>query len=349
MKQKTTESGRSQQKQKTMDLRKRGERKAVPNTRRTKEGNPFSSIGFASPGEVKVGVDRMFAISELYNSSPSFQAARAILQGQLLSSGIRLQRKGEDVELAESFSRHLEAVWLPFAKSVIDHFLMFGFCVVVVDEEDDEPFAGISASTSANNPQQSDISSGLLRSRKRPADVISQLSRNAKREVNQIPLVPSLGTYELGWVMGGRGGYRRLYHVFNTAEASAYAVDTEAAVFFKQHPDSAGNITSPVAAVFDSASFVSALVELALNAEVVRARQMVVTQPVPKSQGSQVLDASNMFFDSESRAIQSAATGDEGESQVCMYVLSALATLLDYSDLPFRFAGCESLPCRTGV
>lgn len=294
-----------------MDLRQRGERKSVKHTKRTKGGDPFSSLGFASPGEVKVGVDRMFAINELYNASPSFQAARAILQGQLLSSGIRLQRKGEDVELAESFSRHLEAVWLPFAKSVIDHFLMFGFCVVCIDEEDEEPFASLSGAMHASD----DISSGSLRSRKRPADVVSQLTRNAKRDANLIPLVPSLGTYEVGWVMSGRGGYKRRYRVFNTTEASAYAEDPEAAVFFKQHPDAAGNITSPVAAVFDSASFVSALVELALNAEVVRARQMVVTQPVQKTQGSQVLDASNMFFDSESRAIQSAATGEEGESQ----------------------------------
>ena len=52
-------------------------------------------------GEVKISTDKMVAINQLYMGNPSLQAARAILQGQLLSSGIRLMRKGEDVELAE--------------------------------------------------------------------------------------------------------------------------------------------------------------------------------------------------------------------------------------------------------
>lgn len=58
--------------------------------------------------------------------------------------------------------------------------------------------------------------------------------------------------------------------------------------------------------MFQSASFISALEELALQAEVVRARQLLVTQPQTRSTGSQNLDPANLFFDSESRA------GDNG-------------------------------------
>ena len=90
-------------------------------------------------------------------------------------------------------------------------------------------------------------------------------------------------------------------------------------------PDHVGNINSPVASVFDSASFVSALVELALNAEVVRARSQIVTQPVPKQGGNQVLDPANLFFDSESRAIQSQATGEEGETNAFNLSVAARA------------------------
>ena len=87
----------------------------------------------------------------------------------------------------------------------------------------------------------------------------------------------------------------------------------------------------------------SALVELALNAEVVRARSQIVTQPVSKTQGSQVLDPSNLFFDAESRAIQSAANGEEGESnaanlsialRACELINRMQQTVQDSSGMP---------------
>lgn len=85
----------------------------------------------------------------------------------------------------------------------------------------------------------------------------------------------------------------------NTTERSqVYKQDFASEVFFRSHPDAAGNVCSPIATVFQSASFISALEELALQAEVVRARQMLVTQPVMRTQGSQNLDPANLFFDS---------------------------------------------------
>ena len=52
------------------------------------------------------------------------------------------------------------------------------------------------------------------------------------------------------------------------------------------------------------------LQELALNAEVTRARTQLVTQPVTKSShsGAEALSAGALFFDSESRNLQSADT-----------------------------------------
>lgn len=72
---------------------------------------------------------------------------------------------------------------------------------------------------------------------------------------------------------------------------------------------------SPVATVFQSASFISALEELALQAEVVRARQMLVTQPMTRVAGNQNLDPANLFFDSESRAVQASATAEDDAAQ----------------------------------
>ena len=58
--------------------------------------------------------------------------------------------------------------------------------------------------------------------------------------------------------------------------AQVYRQDYASELFFKSHPDPAGNLCSPVATVFQSASFISSLEELALQAEVVRARQLLV-------------------------------------------------------------------------
>ena len=97
--------------------------------------------------------------------------------------------------------------------------------------------------------------------------------------------------------------------------AQVYRQDYASELFFKSHPDPAGNLCSPVATVFQSASFISSLEELALQAEVVRARQLLVTQPAIRTHTNQNLDPSNLFFDSESRAVQASASADEDTAQ----------------------------------
>lgn len=109
-----------------------------------------------------------------------------------------------------------------------------------------------------------------------------------------------------------------------------YRQDFGAEIFFREPPDHAGNICSPVATVFQSASFISALEELALQAEVVRARQLLVTQPVPRTQGNGTLDPQNLFFDSESRAVQSAAAAEDDANAAESLTLSVkLCNLLN--------------------
>ena len=87
-----------------MELRKRGKRKD-PETQASKKqrgrlGDPLNAIDAGSPGEIRISSDNMIAISHLYNSSPSIQAARAILMGQLLGSGVVVRRQGRVVGFA---------------------------------------------------------------------------------------------------------------------------------------------------------------------------------------------------------------------------------------------------------
>ena len=106
---------------------------------------PYSAFEQGTPGECRINQNQMAAIQHLYHTSPSLQAARAILVGQLLSSGLSLTRAGESVKLTPTFSKHLEARWMPFARAVVDEVLMYGFCVVSVEEDDPEPFAAFVA------------------------------------------------------------------------------------------------------------------------------------------------------------------------------------------------------------
>jgi hypothetical protein len=293
-----------------LDLRKQGERR----TKASKEGiadafkSPFDSIEIGAPGETRIIGDQMTAIHQLYTTSPSMQAARQILMGQLLSSGIVLRRSGKDVPLTEGFAKHLEGVWISFARSVIDSFIQYGFCVVSIEEEDIPPFLSF-----LNKGQTFGDSVEIERRVKRqrvghttPAykeeQTVKDLLTSGK---NMVPTVCELGSYEVSFLMGGRRGYKRRYRVSTVGNARALQVDPDVGLFFKSEPDTYGNINSPVATCFDQAAFVAALQELALNAEVVRARTQLVTQQAPKvGTASSQLDAANMFFDSESRAIQ---------------------------------------------
>ena len=81
----------------------------------------------------------------------------------------------------------------------------------------------------------------------------------------------------------------------------------------RQHPDGVGNVNSPLAAVFELGSFVGALTELAITAEASRARPRIVTQMRKKD--ANVMDPGNLFFDSESRAMQQGADTDESGAQ----------------------------------
>jgi hypothetical protein len=299
-----------------MDLRRKGSRSATRRTNTAAQG-PLSPLDNAGFGEVQISADQMKALNHLYQQNPSMQAARSILMGQLLSSGVVIRRNGKDVELTEAFAKHLEGVWIPFARNVIDSFLQYGFAVVSIEEDDPEPFGGIGrlqqkALKGAPNVDEvlyteSTPFDGSAAGSKRPRSAINEPPRvtQVPGKVNQnrnlIPVVCEVGTYQISYVMGGRAGYKRDYRVSSMAATHAYEIDDSLGLFFRTAPDHNGNINSPIATCFDAASFVAALQEMALNAEVTRSRTQIVTQAVPKPPGAGALGPESMFWDSESR------------------------------------------------
>lgn len=289
-----------------MDLRKRGAR-TVGQRRNTATG-PLQPLQSGGIGETRISADQMAALHGLFQTSSSMQAARQILVGQLLSSGVVIRRQGKDVELTEQFAKHLESVWLPFARDIIDSFLQYGFAAVSIEEELPPPFGGLTTGErEAKRPRKLPAQTG--------PGLYSKVG-TASPATNLVPVVCEPGTYELSFVMGGRAGYRREYRVASLSSSNSYTIDPDVGLFFRTQPDANGNINSPVATCFDSASFVAALQELALNAEVTRARTQLITQTVPRQNGaSSALEPAALFFDSESRALQSADTQTQATEQ----------------------------------
>ena len=261
-----------------LSVRARGKR-AAP---KSKGGAPFNigaSIGLAStgrPGEFKLNGDQMGALEALYTSSPAITAARSVLRGQLFGGGIVLRRGGEDVQLKPEFQRYLSSKWLAFAGDVLDSFLKWGLCTVVYDEDVDL--------------------------KRRAAKVAS---RGAKPDPVLAPLVPPRETIEIAYRQSGLMGYSRQFVVFNmTSPQHATRVDEDARVFIREQPDEVGNVISPMSKCFELGSFVTALTELALTSEITNARPRMWTQ-MAKADKGQGVESNSLFFDSESRQVQS--------------------------------------------
>lgn len=296
-------------------------------SKRTPSG-PFSAFSSGVAGEVRINGAQMSAIEHVYNTSPSLQAARAILVGQLLSSGLSLTRDGEAVKLKPAFEKHLQGVWMPFARQVVDSLIKWGLVVVSLEEEPEPPFAAFNGTASkrrrlVGEPQTDGNAANAERLRGNGA--LDTQTPPPPPDGTVVPVVPTLMTYEIALTPSGRAGYSREARVFTTAPAHAYVEDVYSHVFFRNVPDAAGNVVSPVSAAFDQVSFVNQLRELALSAEIITATPTLVTQSAPKvaQAATGAVDASQLFFDSESRAIQQQSAEDEASDRAAQLSLAA--------------------------
>ena len=256
-----------------LSVRSRG-RRAAP---RGRKSGPFSMgphqglSGGGRPGEFRLNGQQMEALEQLYTASPAIAAARSVLHGQLLGGGIVLRRNGQDVELKAEFQRYLSTKWLAFAGDCLDSYLKWGLVVVAYDEDYE-----------------------LQRTKKKAA-------AGADTPAVLAPLVPPRECIEISYVQGGRMGYTREYLVYNTGPNFASRADEDARVFIREQPDAAGNVLSPMSKSFELGSFVHALTELALTAEITCARPRIWTQQRVKN--GKEMDSSSLFFDSESRQV----------------------------------------------
>jgi len=311
-----------------MEVLKAGGRKL--NTSKSLINSPYSAFEQGTVGECRVNSRQMAAIEHLYHTSSSIQAARTILHGQLLGSGLSVTRSGKAVKLKPSFQKHLEARWMSFAREVIDSTLKWGIVVVTIEEEEEQPFAAFTgkkrghdapSTDQPGDPQTKNATEASAAVVQAPAPI----SKSNSESKNLIPCVPIIGTYEIALTPTGRAAYVRKARVFTTSPAHAYTEDPYLQTFFRTEPDINGNIVSPIASCFEQAQFVNALRELALSAEVVRATPTLVTQSAPRSGSNQNggVDSASLFFDSESRAVQQQSANEEASERTAQLALTA--------------------------
>ena len=235
-----------------------------------------ASLGVHSDqhGEHRLNLQQVYALEHLFQSSPAVQAARTVLTGQLLSGGISLRKEGNDVELTQQFRDHLSEVWIPFAGEVIDCFLKWGLVPISYEEHFDDVR---NASLLYSKRQKTQPVAAPTGKRASKAAAAAQAAQEKPPPII-IPIVPTLGSYEIAYRMGGRLAYKREYVLYSNAPGQGTKEDDEARVIVRQHPDSVGNVNSPLASVFDLGSFIGALNELAITAEASRARPRITTQ-----------------------------------------------------------------------
>ena len=310
---------------------------AIKNTRSSgqrKEGKhagksllaPTLGVHTSDLGEHRLNIEQIYALEAMYQTHPAVQAARSVLHSQLLQGGVQLMRNGEVAQpvrfgeknedgalksgITKDWARHLEEHWLPFAKEVIDAFIKWGLCPVVLEELQ-------------VNVEQLDAIDEL----KREVGMVNH-KRKGKRQRSGsnilVPHVPMLGTYDIAWTYAGRYGYTREYMLYNNAPGHVTRVDPTAVIHVRQHPDSVGNVNSPLSTVYEQGSFVAGLVEMAFTAELARSQPAYVTQ-IRKQDKQGDLTAGGLWFDTESRQQH---TGQESEeSQLAARALELQAQL----------------------
>lgn len=262
-------------------------------------------------GEGRVSLQQMHAISHLYSTHPAVAAARTVLLGQLLSGGLSVTRGGERVSLRPAFARHLEHCWMPFARDVVDSFLQFGFAVSTFDTESSNSQLIHAAKRARLSTEEVNGASSEDRGTNESGSKgVAKKSRQIP--LNTVPKVPDLGSYEVAYAASGRLGYSREFYVYSCSPGHGTEVDRDTHVHIRQAPDVNGNINSPIASVFDLATFVTSITEMAHVAEISRSTPSIVTQ-LRKEDKTNQLDNGALFFDTESRNV---ASGQEAEESL---------------------------------
>ena len=303
-------------------------------------GNPL--FNQSDDQQTFLNMQQILTLEQMLHTHPAMVSARNVLTTQVLSAGITLKRDGEPVDLKPAFRNHLNEYWIPFARQVIDSFLVSGMCVVSYEEMDATMHSRLSSLQTK----------GPKRKRKEEEALKKKNGKDVKTEEDHqimsiVPVVAPFSTYKMAMRFGGRAGYLREYVVYPLSIAGGSEIDEEVRIFVRQPPDHRGNVNSPIASAFELASFVDSLVEHSLVAEGGRSKPTLVTQ-TRKAQGQSSLNPTDMFFDGESRDI--AYDAQNAENRAAAQALQIQARICKMvNEVQNRPFSAEASSSRAGI
>eukprot|EP00966_Prymnesium_polylepis_P226039 5228546-Prymnesium_polylepis.3 len=249
-------------------------------------------------GSAKVNSEMMSVLERYCRSDPAVHTCVRIIQRHVVNGGISILRDGEVVEDPPPKWSVIQRDFERLAEVAVFYALVFGVVPVVAEEA---PPSALTTKIQAQR-EGGEIKSGLL------------------------PLVPCVEDVLIQAVKsksGLRTDYRLSLATGNEVENSFVAV--------YNRPDAAGNPTSVLTALLDSGSSLSAFSELALQAEEFNAKPHLNIQDSRRMNNQNPLEAGNLFFDSESRAIgQSSDNQEENNRAYMVSMQSQIARLYNY-------------------
>ena len=211
--------------------------------------------------QIWVSADQMQATFELYRGEPVLRMCRDVIFNTLFSKGLHIVQGSK--EATRDFTSHLNEHWIPFAKDVFDHTLMWGFC----------PY--------------------LLTKVKTPKNLLHKTVR--------IPVVPTFNTYKIEVVLNDKTYQRHLsFHPFtNFPNVQQKEKDKKVHFLTLTLPDSLGNLHSKAVTLLHGFRLSRELFDHAMHVEHLKAHPTLITQESTHKRADNEVIAMDMFADGD--------------------------------------------------
>lgn len=240
---------------------------AVTKKKKKSADSPFQDSFYPFPGEIVLDTEQIAQVQALYLSQPFIKQCRNIILRSLLKNGIKRTRGTTEIESTYEEQLMEEEFLLPMCQAAFDTIMTIGIL----------PIAFISDTDPYIPPDMR----ALFASERLPPGI-------------RVPIVPRWGTYTIKMsVIRGHTGYRFFWNP-SPMNTGIFAEQHDAEVIVYDHfgmgPTLDGKLTSPIGALWADVTFMSALKDCALNAEMMACNPLLVTEPVPNADKEGTLD-----------------------------------------------------------
>lgn len=224
------------------------------------------------PGEVELNAVQIDEAQKLFLTNTFIKQCRNITLHSLIKNGIKRTQNTKELDPSYEESLIDNEFLLPLCQAALDTILVLGVLPVVFISDSDDYI-----------PEEV---RQIFKSERLPPGV-------------RIPIVPRWGTYTLSIVnIRGHTTYRFRWRATGSAmsimSANALYEETDPTAIVYDHfswsPTTSGHLTSPVASLLPTVSWINHLMDCAANAETLRCNPIAMMEPVPNAAKAGGLD-----------------------------------------------------------